>query len=175
LQRSVDVSTRRAHDLEIDQDLTYLRRSWRVQRAGWLAMAVVLALALAGLLGSGPLSRREVGVPGLLQVEYERFARYEAPQTLTVRVDPAATHTGEIRLWVDRRYLEHARIETITPEPSRVESAADRLVYVFAMNRPGEPATIAFGLQAERIGRISGRVGLEDAEAAAPFRQLVYP
>lgn len=169
------VSTRRADDLEIDQDLAYLHRSWRVQRVGWLGMAVVLALALAGLLGSGPLSWQEVTVPGFLRVEYQRFARYQAPQTLTVRVDPAATHAGEVRLWVDRRYLEHARIETITPEPSRVETAADRLVYVFAMNRTGEPATVAFDLQAERIGTIAGRVGLDGTEAAAPFRQLVYP
>jgi hypothetical protein len=169
------VAVRRVSELEIDQDLAYLRRSWRVQRAGWLGMGVVLVLALAGLFGSGPLSRHEVSIPGLLHVEYQRFARYEAPQALTVRVDPAATQAGEVRLWVDRGYLEATRIETITPEPTRVEAAADRLVYVFAMNRPGEPATIAFALQAARFGPVAGRVGVEGAEATVTFRQLVYP
>jgi hypothetical protein len=162
-------------DLEIDQDLAFLRRSWRVQRAGWLGMVAVLVLALAGLLGSGPLSRQEVSLPGLLRVEYQRFARYEAPQTLTVRLEPAATRTGEVRLWVDRRYLDESKVETIMPPPSRVEAATDRLVYVFRMSRPGEPATIVLELQSRQIGPISGRIGLEGAEAVAPFRQLVYP
>jgi len=166
---------RRTHELEIDQDLAFAQRSWRMQRAGWLGMMAVLVLALAGVFGSGPLSRQEVSLPGLLQVEYQRFARYEAPQTLTVRLEPAATRAAEVRLWVDRRYLDESRVETITPPPSRVEAATDRLVYVFPMSRPGELATITFDLQSRQIGPISGRVGLEGTEAVAPFRQLVYP
>jgi hypothetical protein len=116
-----------------------------------------------------------VSVPGLLRVEYQRFARREAPQTLTVRVEPAAAHAAEVRLWIDRRYLEGSRVETITPHPARVEAATDRLVYVFPLRGPGEPATVMFELQAQRIGPVEGRVGLEGAEAAAPFRQFVYP
>ena len=163
------------NDLEIDQDLAFAQWSWSVQRAGWLGMAVVLVLALAGLLGSGPLSRSEVSLPGLLRIEYQRFARYQAAQTLTAHLEPAATRGGEVRLWVDRGYLAHARVETITPPPARVEAAGDRLVYVFSMSRPGEPVTIVFALQSEHIGPTSGRVGLDGAEGFAPFRQLVYP
>lgn len=165
----------RVDGLEIDQDVAFAQRSWRVQRAGWVGLGVVLVLALAGLLGGGPLSRREARLPGLLRVEYQRFARYEAPQTLTVRLEPAATRGPEVRLWVDRRYLDDAQVATITPPPSRVEAAGDRLVHVFPVARPGDPLTIRFALQSEQIGPIAGRVGLEGAAAVAPFRQFVYP
>ena len=169
------MSVRRAHDLDIDEDLAFAQRAWSVERAGWLGMGLVLVLGLAGLFGSGPLSRREVTLPGLLTVEYQRFARYQAPQTLTVRLEPAATRTGEVRLWVSRRYLDGSKMESITPPPSRVEAAGDRLAYVFSMSPPGQPATLVFALQSEEIGPTSGWIGLDGAGASAPFRQFVYP
>lgn len=138
-------------------------------------MGVVLALALAGTFGSGPLSRSEVTLPGLLRLEYERFARFQAPQTLTAHLEAAATGASEVRLWVDRRYLDDTRVETITPSPARVEVGGDRLVYVFPTSRPGEPVRILFALQAEQIGPTSGRVGVDGGEAFASFRQFVYP
>ena len=150
------METRRADGLEIDEDLAFARRSWRVQRASWVGMGVVVVLALAGLLGSGPLSRHAVSLPGLLRVEYQRFTRYEAPQTLTVRLEPAATQTAEARVWIDRRYLDDARVEAVTPPPARVEAAGDRLVYAFPISRRGEPVAIVVALQSERIGPVGG-------------------
>jgi hypothetical protein len=169
------VASRQAHDLDIDQDLAFAQRSWRIQRAAWLGMGVVLLLALAGVFGSGPLSRSDASLPGFLRLQYQRFARHQAPQVLIARLEPAATRAGEVRLWVDRQYLDDSKVDTITPPPSRVEAAADRLVYVFSTRRPGEPVTIVFTLQSERIGLSSGRVGLDDAEGFVPFRQFVYP
>ena len=169
------VALARDQDLEIEQDLRFLRRSRQVQRAGWLGMGAVLVLALAGILGSGPLSRQEAALPGLLRLDYQRFARYDAPHRLTVHLEPAATSAADVRVWFDRRYLEGSRVETVTPPPSRVEGAGDRLVYVFALARPREPARIVFDLQARQIGAVSGRVGLDGVEAFAPFGQFIYP
>lgn len=167
------MAIRRTDDLEIDQDLAFQRRAWIVQRAGWAAMGALLGLAVVGLLGSGPLSRHEVRTPDGLRVEYPRFARYETPETITVRVAPTAS--ADVQVWVDRGYLERASVESVVPPPSRVEVAADRLVYVFPRHRRGEPVTITFRLQATRIGPASGRVGLVGGAAPAAFRQLVYP
>jgi hypothetical protein len=169
------VGIRGVHDLDIDQDLTFQRRSWAVQRVGWVTIGALLVLALAGVLGSGPLSRQEATVPGLLRVEYQRFGRYQTPETLTVRLEPAATRVAEVRLWVDRQYVDGSQIERITPPPIRVESAPDRLVYVFSTSRPGESMTIRFMLQPEQIGPTSGRVGVAGAAGVAAFRQFVYP
>ena len=43
----------RAGDLEIVEDLSFQRREWRVQRGGWVVMAVLILLALLGLTGRG--------------------------------------------------------------------------------------------------------------------------
>ena len=165
----------RADGLEIDEDPAFTARAWQLQRASWIAMALVVVLALTGLLGSGPLSRSVVSLPGLLRVEYQRFARYEAAQTLTVRLEPGATRGGETKLWIDRRYLDDTRVEAVTPPPTRVEATEDRLVYAFAIGRPGRPVTIVVALQSEQIGPITGRIGLEGAADHVTFRQFVYP
>jgi hypothetical protein len=164
---------RRVHELEIDQDLRFQRRSWVVQRVGWVVMAALIALAAAGLLGSGPLSHQKADGPSL-RVEYERFARYQTSQGLKIHVAPGVTPGPEARVWVGRDFLDGAKIETIVPPPARVESADDRLVYVFSLSRHGGPLTVSFMLQSEHIGSVAGRVGIDGGETAN-FRQFVYP
>jgi len=51
----------RAGDLEIDEDLSFQRREWRVQRGGWVVMAVLILLALLGLTGRGPIRQPTAG------------------------------------------------------------------------------------------------------------------
>ena len=64
----------RVGDLEISQDLTFQRRSWIVQRVGWVMLALLILAALGGLFGPGPLSRARAGPhDGPLWVEYQRF------------------------------------------------------------------------------------------------------
>jgi hypothetical protein len=169
------VAIRRVDDLEIDQDLTFVRRSWAVQRVGWVGIGIVLAVALAGGFGSGPLSRQRAVVPGLLEVDYPRFVRYEAPQTLTVRLAGPALGGPEARVWIDRRYLDDARIESVTPPPLRVETGTDRLVYVFSLLGGAEPVTISIVLQPQHIGATAGRIGVAGDERFVPIRQFAYP
>lgn len=168
----------RVGDLEIDQDLTFQRRSWIVQRTGWTVMALLLVAAMLGVLGSGPLSKGTIEVPERGRVEYARFARYQTPDTLTVHLGHAATPQREVRLGVDRVFLDRSKIEAVMPPPLRVEGLADRLVYVFAMARTGEPLTITFVLQPQRLGLAHARLTLETAAGeptAVAFRQMVYP
>lgn len=49
----------------IDEDLTFQRRNWAAERAGWALMAAVVALGLAGLFGPGPLSRPVATAEGM--------------------------------------------------------------------------------------------------------------
>jgi hypothetical protein len=170
----------RLGDLEIDQDLTFQRREWIGERVGWAVLVLIVLAASLGLFGSGPVSRATAEAPGRLRVEYARFARSQTSETLTVHLESAATAAGEVRVALDREYLERSRVESVVPQPLRVEGRADRLVYVFRAARPGEPLAIAFLLHPERLGVSRGRVSLEPVRAAdqpveLAFRQLVYP
>jgi len=171
------VEISRAPDLQLEEDPAFQRRSWRVERIGTWAFVAILAAAAAGLLGSGPLSHGTATVPGTLRVEFQRFAQYQSPDTLLIHVEPGVAPGRELRLWFDRRYLEGARLETMVPPPVRVETAADRLTFVFALTEPGVPFTASVGLQPQRVGLIHARLGLEPADGGSrlAFRQVVYP
>jgi hypothetical protein len=168
----------RAGDLEIDQDLTFQRRAWMVQRVGWVVMALLIAAALAGVLGSGPLSRQTARAPGALEVEYQRFGRYQDAETLTVRLEPAVTAVPLVRLSVNREFLDHSAIERVVPAPERVEAAERRVVYSFRVAGPGQPFPVTFNARPQRIGPVAVTLRVE-SEAAhgreARFRQFAYP
>lgn len=156
---------------QLEEDLRFQRRSWRVERAGTWLLVLVLAAAAAGLLGSGPLSRG-VASGGGLHVEFQRFAQYQTPERLVVRVEPAGA--AEVRLWVDRAYLERVRVEAMLPPPVRVEGAADRVVFVFAA-ASGAPFRVSFDTHPEALGFLHARLGLAGEPRTVAFRQLVYP
>ncbi len=165
----------RVGDLEISNDPEFQRREWSAQRVGWVVWLAVIVAALAGLMGEGPLSDATAGAEDdLLRVQYHRFVRHAAPRTLKIQLQPGAVQGKQARVWINQEYLEGLEIQDITPEPSSVEAASGRVIYVFDLDKKGEPATILFDLEHESIGRKVARVGLDDRQVVS-FTQFVYP
>jgi hypothetical protein len=166
------VGVSRPRRLQLDEHIEFVEKSWRVERvATWVLVAILIA-AVAGLLGSGPLSGGEAST-GRLRVEYPRLSRFQSSERLVIHAAPA--RAGELRLWLDRAYLEGVRIETMVPPPLRAETAGDRVIFVFMVADGASPFALHVRLQPERIGVLHGRVGLDGAGEALAFRQLVYP
>jgi hypothetical protein len=165
----------RIGSLEIDQDLTFQQKEWRLQRIAWVVMALLIVAALLGLTGSGPLARviaSEEGSP--LQLEYSRFVRLDAPTTLDVEIASEAV-TGEfVELRLERAYLQDIGVEQIVPEPAEVRSAGDYLIYVFAVEEPEQPVSVTFDLRHTAFGPKSGQVRLGD-EVTVDFGQFIFP
>jgi protein-L-isoaspartate(D-aspartate) O-methyltransferase len=157
--------------LEIPEDLAFQRREWAIQRVCWVVMGLLILAGLLGLLGPGPFSSTSVD-GATISVEHERFARYQTATSLIVEVRPGQAN-GELRIWLDRSYLDNVHVESIVPEPGRVELGADAHTYVFHA-APGVKATVVtFYLKPERMGRLRGRAGMGDE--AIEFQQFVYP
>jgi hypothetical protein len=172
------VGVPRPRGLQLEEHLDFVRRSWRAERIGTWALVLLLGAAASGLLGSGPLSRGVATVPDVLRVDFPRFSRYQSAEKMAIHVAPSTVPSGrEVRLSLDRAYLEDVRIETMVPAPVRSEAAADSVIFVFAVADATHAFTLSIGLQPERIGFIRGRVGLERAGPASTltFHQLVYP
>jgi hypothetical protein len=162
-------------DLELEQDLDFERRSWTIERIGWVVMAMVGLAALAGLLGPGPLSETTAGEQGgPLRLEYSRFGRFRAPLTLRVHVGLNAGQQGPVRLWLNRKYLDAVQIEQITPQPWQVEAEPEQMTYVFPVSEPSRSTVITFSLKTGRFGRQRGCVGVADGPTLC-FRQFIYP
>ena len=166
--------------LQLPEDMAFQRKSWRVERIGWAAMALLLVAALLGLFSAGPLSKGTAQDPaGLVQIAYDRFQRYLAPGTLRVTVtkpadqEPPATG-GEVSLRFGRSLADAVSIERIEPQPDRTATTADALVFTFRIQPPGRSGTISFTVKPGTFGPIRGEIGLVGHEPAllTPF---VYP
>jgi hypothetical protein len=162
-------------DLQVGEDVDFLRRAWRVQRVGWAVLVVVLLAALLGLTGTGPLSQAAAGAEGgPLRAEYERFVRANSVTDLRVHLGPGVPREGRARLWFDRQYLHKVEVTGVVPDPESVEVGSDRVTYVFLAAEAGGPVEVAFDLKPMRFGSWRGRIGAGDAEPV-PLRHFVYP
>jgi hypothetical protein len=152
-----------------DADHRFHRSEWRIQRIGWVLVALFLALAGAGLFGNGPLSHAHAD-NGTGRLDYERFTRYGLSTDLLVT--PASSTHGVTRVQISGDYLEAVRVEHITPEPAAVRLAGPNVIYEFASAAPG--ASISFHISPQRLWRHSATVTI-DGGAPLEISQLTYP
>ncbi len=160
--------------LEINQDMDFQRREWRVQAVARVVMILVVLAALAGLFGRGLLSRTTAGEPASLTVEYDRFLRLEGKNRLTLRIGPRAAAGREVRLWVHPRYVERMHYEQTVPEPETMVPTPDRLWLVFPVARPGTSFDVVVDFKPERIGPARATLGVAGGPSLA-LSQFVYP
>jgi hypothetical protein len=146
------------------------RRGWVFERAGWTAMAAMLAAAAAGLFGHGWLSESEAAAGGELTVKYSRFGRAHSPLELAIDWLP---REQEPALWISRSYLDAFEIDEVRPTPSAVTLAPDRIYYTFRSSEPAARVEVTFMLKAEHGGAYRGRVGIDRLEVEV--RQFVFP
>ena len=166
---------KRVSELEIHQDLGHERLEWRIERIGWVTMALLLLAALIGLLGAGPLSSATAGdKDSALRVEYNRFERYRAPAMLRVHLGSGAVRNGKVRLWLSRNYVENIELRHIDPEPESVEVTHDRLIYTFRVPDASRPTAVTYHLEANKFWRRPVSVGL-DSGPQLSFNQFFYP
>jgi hypothetical protein len=159
--------------MEIAEDLAYSRKVWTFERIGWGLLALLLAAALAGLFGKGPLSYTQLHSDDGWWLDYERFGRRVSPMTLKLHL-PASASDQQVQVWLDRQYLAACQIQQITPEPLETRLDADGLVYVFASQAQSDLVQIVFHLEPQEFGFLSGRLGINE-EPPLAFDQLIYP
>jgi hypothetical protein len=162
----------RIGDLDISEDIEFQRRSWKVQRVGWGAIGLIVAAAIAGGFGSGPVASARVHSIAL-EIEYERLTRRHASTELTVRV-LAPVAGNALRVVIDNRYLERIQISDIVPPPIRREGARDRTAFVFEARPGAVPDRIVFRVKPEHAGPAQARIALDGGEALA-FHSFVFP
>lgn len=158
-------------DLEAGYDPGHEEREWIVQRIGWAVMALLIAAALAGLLGPGPLSKRHAGKMGSpLHVEYQRFGRYQAPGELRVYCRPEGE---QFRITVDRGFIQNSEITRIMPEP--IETILELDAQSFVFRREGvDDHLVTFRFESQQFGQATTRIILDKKESVE-IRQFYWP
>ncbi|HEX5410400.1 MAG TPA: hypothetical protein VFZ27_00905 [Terriglobia bacterium] len=162
-------------DLESPEGLRFHRRQWSFERIGWIALGLFVLLALAGLFGMGPASHaRAASADGRLRVEYERFARRQAPSELVLYFSPQAVRDGRLRFWISRDYLDEVGVQQIVPQPSSTDLGGEKIYFDFNIDPGSEYRAVTFELQPEQTSRLQANVGL-DGGSEVRYWQFIYP
>ena len=149
---------------------TFQERTWVVERAGWLVMAVLIVAALAGAFSRGPLSYAEATAPdGSFLARYERFMRHMTATDLTL--DLQQTSSKEISIIIDTALAKVLSIQRINPQPLRSAATAQGVRFDFSTS--ASPARVVFDVKPSAIGAVSGNISVGDRAVHIPA--FVYP
>jgi hypothetical protein len=156
----------------IEEDMRFQRRSWAVERAGWIGIGVLVCLALTGLFGQGLWSKATASAgDNTLAVEYERFQRITRLARFEFRLAPTESQDTTLRL--SRPFQRSYEVTQIQPRPLRSSAGPETSEFVFA--RPGSGDLVAI------IWAYPRRSGIVDLQASGErggplaFRIIVYP
>ena len=156
----------------IREDMDFQRRDWLAERIGWAAVAVIVAVALTGLLASGPLSRATAVAPShQLSVDYERFQRVTVATHFTFHV---ASATGPVELKLGPAFTSDFQIDSLQPAPLRDTQGPDGLRLTFAPPSNGGEFTMVMWCRPRHFGLVDLTVGL-GAQASIRRVILIYP
>jgi hypothetical protein len=160
-------------DLELETDELFQRNEWRIQRVGWVVWSLVIIAAIIGLLGSGPMSHKEiVAADGSLTIAYDRYLHYHHPTQLTLSVGEIAG--GELRIKFNRELLDRLQVERIEPEPTKSELTDDGVIYTFLKTASSQNAKVIFHVDYEHFGANHGMVEVVGHQPVT-VNQFVYP
>lgn len=160
--------------LDLDDNMDFQRRSWRAQRTAWAILAAVLAAALLGAFGTGPLSWTSAGdARTFASVHYDRFQRWSAPATLKIDIPAGVSRADGVVVEAGGELLKGFKIEILRPEPVRSVAIEDGIRFHFA-TLAGVPATLYIHLRAERIGYFRPTIRIADGQPIE-IPIFVYP
>ena len=143
---------------------------WASERATWIVLAVILLIALSGVLAHGPLSKSTV-TDGGLSLTYERFQRATALARFNARI--LVSYGDEASLTLSAPFADSFQIADIEPRPLRSSAGPQGLEFVFQAPTTGELSVVLWAHP-----RSFGRFDLGAAagpEGRVAFSILVYP
>jgi hypothetical protein len=160
-------------DLEIEQHDAFQRREWRVERVGWVLLALLLLAGLSGLLGPGPLSWATAGTSSdPVRVEYQRVTHHEADDAVTLGFSPDAVEDGAVTVELTGSWVGAVDIQGISPEPGEQRATPGGVVLEIPVERSGDvEVTISF--RPQEYGRLALMAAVGDSSVS--LTQLVLP
>ena len=156
--------------LTIATDPAFDRRQWKVERVGWLAMVLVLVLALLGIFGGGGPLMNATERSGDFEVRYNRMIRVFGPTTIEAKIP---VNGNEARLTVDPAFVRHMAVERVSPEPDSTESGPDGVTYVFPVQSGTSEVEVTFSIKAQDMG-VHSSTFTTDAGSLS-FWQFAFP
>lgn len=153
------------HDIPIDEQFSLHKKGWKIQRAGWVFMLLIIVSAIAGLFGMGPLSNVTTQ-QGNFNLHYERFNRYESETELKFKSNGQALNLVSL----PQQYIEKFKVESIIPEPINQVAADGYINYFFDGDKN---RSVVFYLNPSGFGNAKGIVKVNGTNIF--LQQFIYP
>ena len=161
-------------ELEVGFDEKFESRWGRIERRGYIVLAVLTAVGLSGLLGRGPLSHRtDHSAASGLSVDFEPITRSQSGTQVTFHFDnPSDADT--IDLFLGSHLIEPMGLHQFLPAPVRTRTVTDGLVATIAVPPHGRDEKFRIMLMPLALGPQHLRAQLA---GRAPLRwtQFVMP
>lgn len=133
--------------VDIDTDRKFQERFWIAVRIGWVAMAVLLLLAIMGFTGSGGAYSSQKLEAGNASVEVPAVSRWAASDTLKVTLNASAERTTVL---LPAELGDVFSIEAVNPQPQSVSAGPEGDEFVFQLVPAGGKTTVEFSLRPSR-------------------------
>lgn len=157
-----------------EHNLRQYRLDWVCERVGWSLMILGLIAAAVGLLGPGPLSATTNRTPDRnITVSYNRFEHQFSPSTLAITVAPD-TVRDELRLQVNREFLNRVDVQRIIPEPSSSEMSDKNITFTFPLRSNRGAMQIAIRYEPQAQGWLPIIIGAESG-MKLQIKQFIFP
>jgi hypothetical protein len=170
MQRGFLMREQQSRDYPIPENMRLQNAFWASERATWIVLAIILLIALTGVLAHGPLSKRTVADGGL-SVSYERFQRVTSLARLNARISGGNGHESSLTL--SPAFAENFQIADIEPRPLRSSAGPRGLELVFAAPATGELSVVIWS-HPRTFGRFD-LTAAADPQGRVAFSILVYP
>jgi len=155
-----------------DEDMAFQRVQWRVERAAWAILALLLVLALAGVFAAGPLARATaIDSAGRMLVDYPRFVRNGAVTRMEVHVTPDGT--GAFTIILDRAFMRAFKLDTVQPAPTMSRTGPQGIELTFGAAADG-PGSVYITVMPQGVAVADNRIGVAGG-GQAQLRQFIYP
>lgn len=160
--------------IQVEEDLQFLKREWRVQRIGWIIMGLIFAAAAVGALGGGPVAQARYGDPHVFEIDLPRLSRHGAIEDMRISVGPGFQSDSAVRIAITSAYLDAFKIEDIKPQPAEQLAAGEFIIFAFPRVDARQPLHVSFKLRPEDYGSVQGRVQLMGG-STIDVRQFILP
>ena len=156
--------------VQIAEDQAHERKERKAEIVGWAVIAVLLALALTGVFGRGPLSHATAETD-LIKLEYQKFLRKGADSEFVVQIRPS--NDGVQSFWLSNQLLEKIEISRLEPTPKSSLVKDDGIEYAFD-SQPGSEARVAFQFQPQTWGKIDSQI-IDASGKGTDLKLYIYP
>lgn len=145
------------------------------RRAGWVLLGCAGMAACTALFNPSSYSQSTAyNDDGRLRLEYSRLDRAGSPTRLRLWVAPGQASDGRLRIRMNMAYTKVMRITRIHPEPERVETGLEDIVFVFREKERRGPSLLEFDVMPIDLGRYDGRLAVV-GDRSVEFTQYMMP